>query len=60
MPHAQQNDEERALGEFADELAANRAPTRAQWEASLGKWHGRVDIRPLLAYGALKGWIGDD
>lgn len=57
---AEQKDEERALGEFNSELAANRAPTRDQWEAALGKWHGRVDIRPLLAYGTLKGWIGDD
>jgi hypothetical protein len=59
MPQAEQKDESRVLSEFADEMASNRAPTREQWEAALGKWHGRVDIRPLLVYGERKGWIGD-
>jgi hypothetical protein len=46
-------------GELAEEMAQNRAPTRDEWEAALGKWRGRADIRPLLAYGTRKGWIGD-
>jgi hypothetical protein len=53
-------DADRTAGELADELAQNRAPTRDQWEAALGKWRGRADIRPLLEYGTRKGWIGDD
>ena len=57
---AEQNDESRVLTQFANEMANNRTPTREQWEEAVGKWHGRVDIRPLLAYGVRKGWIGDD
>lgn len=59
MQQAQQNEDNRARGEFAEEMANNGTPTRAEWEAALGKWRGRADIRELLAYGTRKGWIGD-
>jgi hypothetical protein len=59
MSQTEQLDDGRMPGELAEELAQNRAPTRDEWEAALGKWRGRADIRPLLAYGTRKGWIGD-
>jgi len=60
MPSTEQTEETRTPShELADEMAQNDAPTRDQWEAALGKWRGRADLQPLLAYGTRKGWFGD-
>lgn len=59
MQEREQRAEEPSEREYVAEVSSNPAPTRAQWEAAVGKWRGRVDIRALLAYGTRKGWIGD-
>lgn len=48
---------DRATAEFLDELEANPAPTRERWQDMLDRWQGRVNVEPLLTYGAAAGWL---
>lgn len=45
------------LIDYCDEMAANPKPTRAQWQALMDKWRGRVNIESLLVRGAQRGWL---
>jgi hypothetical protein len=42
--------------EYIDERRAQPDPTREQWQATVAKWKGRVNIGGLLTYGASRGW----
>lgn len=48
---------EKLTDEFLAEVEATRSPTRAQWQAMLEKWRGRVNVEVLLTYGAAQGWL---
>lgn len=48
---------ERLTDEFLDEVQATPNPTRAQWQAMLDRWQGRVNVEVLLTQGAARGWL---
>jgi hypothetical protein len=45
------------LIDYCNEMAANQNPTRAEWQALMDKWEGRVNIESLLVRGGQRGWI---
>lgn len=57
MNREERDEQDRLLREFVDEFAANRTPTREQWQAMLDKWQGRVNVEVLLRYGDARGWL---
>jgi ATP-dependent helicase/nuclease subunit A len=48
---------DRDLNDYCDEMEANQNPTRAEWQALMDKWEGRVNIESLLVLGGLCGWL---
>jgi ATP-dependent helicase/nuclease subunit A len=54
QPHP---DTDSDLNDYCDEMEANQNPTRAEWQALMDRWEGRVNIESLLVIDGLREYL---